>query len=72
MVKVVARNLVKKDKVDAFIELAKELVEETRKEEGCIKYELFQDEVGIRKSTRANLTLEEGSKFCNTGRSPMP
>ena len=44
MVKVVARNLVKKDKVGAFIELTKELVDETRKEDGCIKYELFQDE----------------------------
>lgn len=44
MVKVVAKNYVQEDKVNEAIELYKELVEETRKEEGCIKYELFQDE----------------------------
>jgi quinol monooxygenase YgiN len=43
MVKVVAKNFPKEDKLDQVIELCKELVDATRKEEGCIKYELFQD-----------------------------
>lgn len=45
MVKVVARNFIKGDKLEEAIELYKELVEITRKEDGCIKYELYQDEV---------------------------
>lgn len=43
MLKVVSKHYVKEDKVEAFIELAKKMVEATVKEEGCIKYELFQD-----------------------------
>lgn len=43
MLKVVAKHYVKEDKVEEFIELAKKMVEETVKEDGCIKYELFQD-----------------------------
>lgn len=43
MVKVVAKNYAKEDKVKEVIELCRELVNETRKEEGCIKYEFFQD-----------------------------
>lgn len=42
MVKVVAKNYVKKENVEKVLELCKELVEETRKEEGCIAYELFE------------------------------
>ena len=45
MVKVVARNFIKEDKLEEAIGLYKELVEITRKEDGCIKYELYQDEV---------------------------
>lgn len=44
MVKVVAKNFAKKDTIDEIIKLCKELVQETRKEEGCIKYEMYQDE----------------------------
>ena len=44
MVKVVAKNYVEEDKIEEYLKLCKELVEETRKEEGCIKYELYQDE----------------------------
>ncbi|MDR5586427.1 MULTISPECIES: putative quinol monooxygenase [Clostridium] len=44
MIKVVARNFAKEDKINEIIELCKELVEITRKEEGCIKYEMYQDE----------------------------
>lgn len=44
MVKVVAQNYIKADKIDAFIALAKELVEATRaNDKGCIYYELLQD-----------------------------
>ena len=44
MIKVVAKHFAKEDKVNEIIELCKELVQETRKEEGCIKYEVYQDE----------------------------
>jgi quinol monooxygenase YgiN len=44
MIKIVAKNFIKEDKMDEFIALAKNLVEETNKnDEGCLKYELFQD-----------------------------
>ncbi len=43
MIKVVARSFVKADKLERSLELSKEMVEKTVKEEGCIKYELFQD-----------------------------
>jgi quinol monooxygenase YgiN len=43
MIKVVARNTVMKDKIDVVINLYEELVTATRKEDGCIKYELYQD-----------------------------
>jgi len=44
MVKVVAKNFVQEGKFEEVISLYKELVELTRQEEGCIKYELYQDE----------------------------
>lgn len=44
MIKVVAKHYVKEDKVNAFLEHAKPLIEETLKEDGCIEYGLFQDE----------------------------
>jgi quinol monooxygenase YgiN len=44
MIKVVAKNFAQEDKVKEIIELCKELVEMTRKEKGCIKYEMYQDE----------------------------
>jgi quinol monooxygenase YgiN len=43
MITVVATNYIKEDKIDDMINIAKELVEETRKEDGCITYNLFQD-----------------------------
>jgi quinol monooxygenase YgiN len=43
MVKVVAKKLIMDESVPKVIKLYEELVTETRKEEGCIKYELFQD-----------------------------
>lgn len=44
MIKVVARSFAKEDKLNEIIEFYKELVELTRKEDGCIKYELYRDE----------------------------
>jgi len=43
MIKVVAKSFAKPDKLDKILELSAEMVEKTVKEEGCIKYELFQD-----------------------------
>lgn len=44
MIKIVAKNYVKEDKIDDFISLVTKLVEETNQnDEGCIHYELFQD-----------------------------
>lgn len=44
MVEVVSKIFVKEDKVDELIELFKEMVEPTKKEEGYIQYEMYQDE----------------------------
>ncbi|MDU7336709.1 MAG: putative quinol monooxygenase [Clostridium sp.] len=44
MIKLVAQNTIKADKVEAFIELATQLVHATRENDtGCIRYELLQD-----------------------------
>ena len=43
MIKVIAKFFVDQNKIDQFIKLSKELIENTRKESGCIKYELFED-----------------------------
>ncbi len=44
MIKVVAKNIVKKDKMEEFLDLAEKLVEATNLlDEGCIHYDLYQD-----------------------------
>lgn len=43
MIKVVARNHAQEEKLQEILEMYKEMVELTRKENGCIKYELYQD-----------------------------
>lgn len=43
MIKVVAKNFAKENKIDKILELAKELVEKTVKEVGCVKYEMYQN-----------------------------
>ena len=44
MIRIVAKNIIKKEKIEEFIVLAKKLVEETnQKDEGCIHYQLYQD-----------------------------
>lgn len=44
MIRVVAKGKLKPEvKVEQYLEIARELVSETRKEEGCIYYALHQD-----------------------------
>lgn len=43
MLKLVAKFIVKEDKIEEFKKYSEELVAETRKENGCISYQLFQD-----------------------------
>ena len=43
MVKVVVKSEIKDGQIDAYRRLAAELARETRKEQGCVSYELFQD-----------------------------
>lgn len=44
MIKIVAKNYVKADKLKEFLALAEKLVADTRqKDAGCIRYELLQD-----------------------------
>lgn len=44
MIKITAKNYIKSDKIEQFIELATKLVQETNNNDsGCIHYELFQD-----------------------------
>lgn len=38
-----ARVLIKPDSIEAFKELCKEIISETRKEPGCVSYRLLQD-----------------------------
>lgn len=43
MIKAVAKSYVKESEVEKFIEYASIMIEETRKEPGCIRYELYRD-----------------------------
>jgi len=43
MIKVVAKFIIKKEKVDQVKSITEDLIEQTRKEEGNIIYELYQD-----------------------------
>lgn len=44
MIKVVAKNYIKEDKIEEFLSLTKILIEETnQKDAGCIEYNLFRD-----------------------------
>jgi len=40
---VIARLFIKRDSIAAFMRLANGMIEQTRKESGCIFYSLFQD-----------------------------
>ncbi len=43
MIVVVAKSILKEGKAEEFKNLTKELIEETRKENGCIEYNLYED-----------------------------
>lgn len=43
MISIIAKNLVKEGKVEEFKAVAKELIEKSREEEGCISYNLNVD-----------------------------
>lgn len=43
MIKVIAKLTIKEDKVEEFKRIVPELIAETRKEDGCLGYQLFQD-----------------------------
>lgn len=43
MIKVVAKSIVRQDKIDEFKKVVDELIEGTRQEDGVIFYELYQD-----------------------------
>lgn len=44
MLKVIAQDFIKRDKLDAVIPLYRELVEKTKQEPLCISYDLFVDQ----------------------------
>ena len=43
MIVVVAKSIVKPDQIETYKHTTARLIEETRKETGCISYDLFQD-----------------------------
>lgn len=43
MIQVVAKKFIIENQIDEYIETTRELIELTRKEEGCIQYSLCQD-----------------------------
>lgn len=43
MIKVIAKNYLKENKTDEALKLFENLIEFTLREEGCIKYELYQN-----------------------------
>ena len=44
MIKIVVKKYIREGKVEQAIDLYEQLVEASRKEEGCIAYNLYQDE----------------------------
>ena len=43
MIVIVAKNIVKKDKIEEFKKLTRPLIEESNREAGCIEYQLYED-----------------------------
>ncbi|AKN30381.1 antibiotic biosynthesis monooxygenase [Clostridium carboxidivorans P7] len=43
MIRIISKNTLKDGKRDEFLKITKELIEKTRKEDGCIAYHLFED-----------------------------
>ena len=61
MLKVVAKNYVKEENLSEFLNLAQELVLETKKENGSISYNVYQDETN---STILTFIEEWQTKEC--------
>lgn len=55
MIKVIAKHFVKEDKINAYLENAKKLVEASNKENGCREYGLYVDS----KDPKILTTIEE-------------
>ena len=45
MITIVAKNLIKQGKTEEFKVLAERLINESRKESGCISYNLYEDSI---------------------------
>ena len=43
MITIVAKHFIKDDKIAEFLDMAKGLVDTTKQEDGCMKYDLYQD-----------------------------
>jgi quinol monooxygenase YgiN len=43
MITIVAKGVVKEENINTFKEYAQTLIKETKKEEGCISYKLYED-----------------------------
>lgn len=43
MITIVAKNIIRQSKVEEFKVLAQKLINESRKESGCISYSLYED-----------------------------
>ena len=43
MIHIIAKNSVKKDQIETFKVLTKELILKSKEEEGCIAYDLYED-----------------------------
>ncbi|MVX64685.1 antibiotic biosynthesis monooxygenase [Clostridium chromiireducens] len=43
MIKIVAKSVIKTEEKDNYLQLAKDLIDKSRQESGCISYSLFQD-----------------------------
>lgn len=43
MITIVAQNVFKDNSLEIVMPMLEELIEESRKEDGCIKYDLYQD-----------------------------
>ncbi|CAB1262834.1 putative quinol monooxygenase [Clostridium sp. MT-14] len=43
MITIVAKSIIKKGEKEKYLKLAKELIEKSRKENGCISYKIFEE-----------------------------
>lgn len=43
MITIIAKSIVNQGKLEEFMALTKEMIKESRKEDGCLSYDLYQD-----------------------------